>query len=305
MDYALYTNINNIIIQNDTQQNETDEIIDNFLEQIKTNPMLNCIHNNHIKNRSQTLGSIQTIYSYSLDMEIQKKEINETIQHTKDSILKQEGNINKELIVNADSSLNRDFPSNDKKNELSDTFDNTNKSNQNDIYKIMQQDPYDISQYINNEKKSSSNKDINCIDKKQRSNNNNNTIYYYDKSREYKYKNQIFKNIGYTYYKKCKRQIILCHLINKNNKTCNKEIKANILATHLKTHHNHMTDLKISKFNCKFCDKSFLRKWNMQQHENIHRIKRPYVCCICNKDFNQKSTLNHHIKTHNRITNKE
>lgn len=56
---------------------------------------------------------------------------------------------------------------------------------------------------------------------------------------------------------------------------------------------------KEREYQCTDCDKSFMRKHHLKEHQRIHSGEKPYVCTICGKDFCRSGALNRHVKTHN------
>ncbi|XP_069075784.1 zinc finger protein 12-like isoform X2 [Pleurodeles waltl] len=56
---------------------------------------------------------------------------------------------------------------------------------------------------------------------------------------------------------------------------------------------------KEREYQCADCDKSFMRKHHLKEHQRIHSGEKPYVCTICGKDFCRSGALNRHVKTHN------
>lgn len=63
------------------------------------------------------------------------------------------------------------------------------------------------------------------------------------------------------------------------------------LKRHLNSH------LKIEKFECSICNKSFNRKDNLTSHLKTHDGKE-FICPICNEGFNKKWSLQNHMKKH-------
>ena len=48
------------------------------------------------------------------------------------------------------------------------------------------------------------------------------------------------------------------------------------------------------------CGKSFKQRWHLVQHERLHTGVKPYQCKYCEVKFRQKSSLDSHIKIHNK-----
>ena len=55
---------------------------------------------------------------------------------------------------------------------------------------------------------------------------------------------------------------------------------------------------RLKEFGCSYCDKMFLSKSHVRQHERIHTGERPYKCDKCEMAFNQRGTLNTHYRIH-------
>ncbi|XP_077322690.1 uncharacterized protein LOC143956349 [Lithobates pipiens] len=51
-------------------------------------------------------------------------------------------------------------------------------------------------------------------------------------------------------------------------------------------------------YSCSQCEKSFLRKSGLVQHQRIHTGKKPFPCPVCGKCFIDKSQLNRHNIVH-------
>ena len=57
---------------------------------------------------------------------------------------------------------------------------------------------------------------------------------------------------------------------------------------------------KLPSSECRFCNKTFNSKTNLDQHERIHTGEKPHKCKICNKAFRQISVLRTHKLRHTR-----
>lgn len=56
------------------------------------------------------------------------------------------------------------------------------------------------------------------------------------------------------------------------------------------------THQRIRRYACYLCHKSFVRKFNMKLHMNIHTGMRTYTCHLCDKSYRHPSYLNAHRK---------
>uniref|UniRef100_A0A182MWD5 Protein krueppel n=1 Tax=Anopheles culicifacies TaxID=139723 RepID=A0A182MWD5_9DIPT len=66
---------------------------------------------------------------------------------------------------------------------------------------------------------------------------------------------------------------------------------SNTLISHRQTHGE-------KKFQCSICLKMFLRRWDLQIHQNLHSNERPYGCTICDMRFKSKAHLQAHQLVH-------
>lgn len=57
--------------------------------------------------------------------------------------------------------------------------------------------------------------------------------------------------------------------------------------------------LGIGRFECRYCDKKFNQKVNLQNHMNVHEGLKPFVCTLCSLAFRQRSHLLRHKALHN------
>ncbi|XP_076805406.1 uncharacterized protein LOC143449192 [Clavelina lepadiformis] len=55
---------------------------------------------------------------------------------------------------------------------------------------------------------------------------------------------------------------------------------------------------KEKHFFCKFCNKLFQRKANLNTHIRTHTGERPYQCNVCHKSFSANNPLKTHMRTH-------
>jgi len=83
-------------------------------------------------------------------------------------------------------------------------------------------------------------------------------------------------------------QVINCN--NNLNNTLNRS------QNYQKQRNNRLT--RTLQCNYEGCNKSFKRKYNLEQHMRIHSEKKPFECNYenCNKTFNRKTALKHHIE---------
>uniref|UniRef100_A0A7N6AFC3 C2H2-type domain-containing protein n=1 Tax=Anabas testudineus TaxID=64144 RepID=A0A7N6AFC3_ANATE len=55
---------------------------------------------------------------------------------------------------------------------------------------------------------------------------------------------------------------------------------------------------KGSKLKCNFCDKTFTKNFDLQQHIRSHTGEKPFQCIVCGRAFAQKSNVKKHMQTH-------
>ena len=49
---------------------------------------------------------------------------------------------------------------------------------------------------------------------------------------------------------------------------------------------------------CQYCDKSFTKNFDLQQHTRSHTGEKPFQCIVCGRAFAQKSNVKKHLQTH-------
>ena len=52
------------------------------------------------------------------------------------------------------------------------------------------------------------------------------------------------------------------------------------------------------KHKCQYCDKTFSKNFDLQQHVRSHTGEKPFQCIVCGRAFAQKSNVKKHMKTH-------
>ena len=49
---------------------------------------------------------------------------------------------------------------------------------------------------------------------------------------------------------------------------------------------------------CQYCDRSFTKNFDLQQHTRSHTGEKPFQCIVCGRAFAQKSNVKKHLQTH-------
>ena len=52
-----------------------------------------------------------------------------------------------------------------------------------------------------------------------------------------------------------------------------------------------------ASFSCHICSKEFKKSFNLKQHVRIHTNEKPLKCAQCEKRFNDRSSMNKHVRT--------
>ncbi|XP_033042027.1 zinc finger protein 341 isoform X4 [Trachypithecus francoisi] len=55
---------------------------------------------------------------------------------------------------------------------------------------------------------------------------------------------------------------------------------------------------KAQRLKCSYCDKSFTKNFDLQQHIRSHTGEKPFQCIACGRAFAQKSNVKKHMQTH-------
>ncbi|XP_068082038.1 zinc finger protein 341-like [Anabrus simplex] len=74
--------------------------------------------------------------------------------------------------------------------------------------------------------------------------------------------------------------------------------KVDIPVNTISTQYTFPVPAKSQKLKCNFCDKSFAKNFNLQQHLRCHTGEKPFQCVICGRAFAQKSNAKKHMGTH-------
>ena len=82
--------------------------------------------------------------------------------------------------------------------------------------------------------------------------------------------------------------------LQKSCPVCHKKF---LLRKNLMTHMKRFHEAEGSKsYNCKFCGKSFLYKYEQEAHENTHTGTKNFKCETCDKAYSSKKALYDHKK---------
>ena len=88
---------------------------------------------------------------------------------------------------------------------------------------------------------------------------------------------------------------------NLADRTCDICGHVSAYANDVKKHKKFVHD-KILNFSCKFCNKRFSNKGNLNQHEVSHTGVTPYQCHQCGNGFRRRAQLTKHLESHEKGT---
>ncbi|ELT95618.1 hypothetical protein CAPTEDRAFT_88353, partial [Capitella teleta] len=66
----------------------------------------------------------------------------------------------------------------------------------------------------------------------------------------------------------------------------------------LSTFVSHKQTRCMKKLRCHYCDKAFVKNFDLQQHVRSHTGEKPFQCIVCGRAFAQKSNVKKHMATH-------
>lgn len=65
---------------------------------------------------------------------------------------------------------------------------------------------------------------------------------------------------------------------------------------HIKDHRSEL----VYSFICKFCEKGFKNKTDLERHERTHQVRRQFICDLCHQQFSRRDHLKRHQRRHAR-----
>ena len=91
-----------------------------------------------------------------------------------------------------------------------------------------------------------------------------------------------------------KKHVSICNRLSDKPRRTSRNIKTN--SDRATTNELYQKSL-IRPYECSFCNKAFIQRSHLRDHEYIHKGVKPFKCAFCDKTFTQSGNL----KTHQRI----